>query len=371
MKWASSRVLGILMCWPPTAPAHCAFSHSCQVSEIRQSLVDMDAMLRVLAAPSANSPASGNASTSTDLAATGAAEASANDLEATPAASAPLPHTPPSIVFDRVSFTYPNASAPALVEASFHAPAAGTTALVGLSGSGKSTCLRLISRLCDANAGRVLVWDRDVHDVSPPELRASLGFIPQDPWLADDTLEWNVRMGKIEATDEAVEAAIAAASLTQSVAALPNGYRSRVGERGGRLSGGEKQRTMIARALLRDAPLLLADEPTASADALTEAAIVESLRRGTSTSGVSDHGASSGTTASPRTLVVVVHRLAALCPTADNIVVFRQGRVVEQGVHTDLLSAGGEYAQLWRAQAAEDGAKGVGYAPPDGSQAGG
>ena len=176
------------------------------VSEIRQSLVDMDAMLRVLDAPSANAPraiapaaaiapavADAPAAADAFAAAAAAATASAGDLEATPAmaASAPLPHTPPSVEFDRVSFTYPNASAPALVEASFHAPAGGTTALVGLSGSGKSTCLRLISRLCDADTGRVTVWDRDVCGIPPAELRASLGFIPQDPWLADDTLDWS------------------------------------------------------------------------------------------------------------------------------------------------------------------------------------
>ena len=251
-------------------------------SEIRQSLVDMDVMLQVLAAPSppataAPDDANGRPTAAEDSAAT------ATDLEATPnVAPLPTPRPAPTVAFEGVSFTYPNASTPALVDASFAAPAGGTTALVGVSGSGKSTCLRLLSRLDDVDAGRVLVDGNDVRKIPVAALRASIGFVPQEPWLADDTLLWNVQMGSPGATQAAIDAAVAAASLTTCVAQLPDGYGTRVGERGGRLSGGEKQRTVIARALLRGAPLLLADEPTASADALTEAAIVQSLRRGTS-----------------------------------------------------------------------------------------
>ena len=235
------------------------------------------------------------------------------------------------------------------MDVSFVAPAGGTTALVGLSGSGKSTCLRLVSRLCDADAGRVTAWGRDVREIPLARLRRSLGVIPQEPWLADDTLEWNVQMGNLHANRAAVDRAVAAASLTQSVARFPGGLRTRVGERGSRLSGGEKQRAVIARALVREAPLLLADEPTASADALTEASLVDSLRRGTS----SRAAYAEGIVAPPRTLLVVVHRLAAVCPTADRIVVFRNGRVIEQGTHRELLARRGDYALLWSAQAQE------------------
>lgn len=346
------------------------------VSEIRQSLVDMDAMLRVLASPSATADAAaagiGRATAGSD---TGSSTAPSTrtrtvaswKLEAGEAPlhlPSPVANTPPSVAFERVTFSYPNASAPALNDVSFAAPAGGTTALVGLSGSGKSTCLRLVSRLCAADSGTVRLWGRDVAELPADQLRASVGVIPQEPWLADDTVLWNLRMGNLNATDAQIDAAVAAASLAHTVRSLPEGYLTRVGERGARFSGGEKQRMMVARALLRDAPLLLADEPTASADALTEAALVDSLRSGTAAA--ARLRASSGEQAGEqaggqgrglggeRTLLVVVHRLAALCPNADHIVVFRAGRVVEQGRHADLLKRGGEYSMLWRAQAAEE-----------------
>jgi ABC-type multidrug transport system fused ATPase/permease subunit len=218
---------------------------------------------------------------------------------------------------------------------------------VGLSGSGKSTCLRLLSRLCDADSGEVRLWERDVRAINRTVLRERISFVAQQPVLFDDTLRWNVVLGALDASDAAVAAAIEAAALGPSVALLPEGIETRVGERGGRLSGGERQRVAVARALLRDAPLLLADEPTAAADGITEAALVDALRSGTTHTG---RVAGSGST---RTLLLVVHRLAAVCPSADHIVVFRDGRVVESGRHADLLGARGEYARLWRAQAVE------------------
>ena len=315
-------------------------------SEIRQSLVDMDVMLRVLAKPATaeemrKSAAAANAA----RAATAATTPPGSDLEASPQQQ-PLLSTlpPPSVAFEQVSYSFPNASKPALIDASFTAPAGGVTVLVGLSGSGKSTCLRLVSRLCEADAGHVYVGGHDVKAYPLDELRTLLGVIPQEPWLADDTLEWNIRMGQPSASESEVKAAIELAALSSSVQAMPKGLSSRVGERGGRLSGGEKQRAVIARALLRDAPLLLADEPTASVDALTEQAIVDALRKGKAGGG-------------RRTLLVVAHRLAALCPSADRVVVFKGGRVVEQGTHAELLGLRGEYEMLWRLSQAEDAAE--------------
>ena len=316
-------------------------------SEIRQSLVDMDAMLKMLNTPTIEATTSTMrppTRTSETAAASAAAVEAGEGVEATAPA---LPIDPPSVVFRGVSYTYPNASTPALADATFEAPAGGTTALVGLSGSGKSTCLRLVSRLCDADAGEVLLWGRSVRDMPRAALRSRIGFIAQSPAIFDDTLYWNIELGALGKDRAAIEAAVEAAALGPSVMQLPSGYETRVGERGSRLSGGERQRVAVARALLReDAPLLLADEPTASADALTESTLVDSLRRGTTNQGhnAEDHG---------RTLLVVVHRLASVCPSADNVVVFRDGRVVEQGTHTELLGRRGDYARLWRAQATE------------------
>jgi ABC-type multidrug transport system fused ATPase/permease subunit len=258
--------------------------------------------------------------------------------------------------FDGVTFAYPNASEPALSDVSFTAPAGGLTALVGASGSGKSTCLRLISRLRDleagppvgeAHCGRVTLWGNvDVSRVPASALRERIGVIAQEAQLFDDTLWWNLRYGDLTAPAERVRAVAQAAALDRAVASMPDGYETRVGERGARLSGGEKQRVGVARALLRDPPLLLADEPTSAVDALTEEELVEALRSGTS-------GYEGGASGARRTLVAVVHRLAALTPAADHVVVFHAGRVVEQGTHEQLLARDGEYCRLWRAQERE------------------
>ena len=313
-------------------------------SEIRQSLVDMDKMLAMLATPSSEDAPTATTGTP-ELSTVARTEAGEN------AHVAALPTTPPMVTFCDVAYTYPNASAPALAGVSFSAPAGGTTALVGQSGSGKSTCLRLLSRLCDPEAGDITLWGQSVRGMPRAELRERIGYISQAPALFDDTLLWNVQLGALNKDRAAIEAAIKAAALAPSVAQLPLGTATRVGERGGRLSGGERQRVGVARALLRDAPLLLADEPTAAADALTEATLVEALRCGTTSMDRRSDGASGA-----RTLLVVVHRLASVCPSADNIVVFRDGRVVEQGQHGELLSRGGEYARLWRAQEGQDSA---------------
>ena len=255
-------------------------------SEIRQSLVDMDAMLKVVAASEAAASEPPPAPLSHDglaVAAPASAGTGGGDLEegrgGAPSRAAAA--AAPSVEFDRVTFTYPNASAPALVDASFYAPAGGVTALVGLSGSGKSTALRLISKLSVADAGSVRVGGRDVAGIAAAEVREGLSLVAQQPWLADDTIRWNILLGRPGADEADVEAAAEAAALTPSLALMPRGLATRVGQGGARLSGGERQRVVIARALLRGAPLLLADEPTAAADALTEGALVEALSRGT------------------------------------------------------------------------------------------
>ena len=292
-----------------------------------------------------------------------------------------LPTTAPEVRFENVSFAYNSSEPPVLHGVTFTAPAGGMTCLVGGSGSGKSTCLRLLARLREPSEGsRILLWGSfDLKTLPIRAVRDRISYISQDPELFDDTLEWNLRYGNLAAPPTAVEAAAAAAELSSRVPGL-GGYQMRVGERGARLSGGERQRVVVARALLRDAPLLLADEAASAVDAPTEAKLVEALRQGTRGSavpgtrdsavpgtrdsavpgthgsdGASGHGSGAGSGASPsstRTLITVVHRLSAVTPAADHIVVFAAGRVVEQGTHTQLLARypTGEYARLWRAQ---------------------
>lgn len=197
--------------------------------------------------------------------------------------------------------------------------------------------MRLIARLAEPSHGRITLWhDIDVSTVPRDTLRERIGFISQEPFLFDDTLLWNLRYGDLAAPPSRLAAAAAAAELPLLDSQV------RVGERGARLSGGERQRVAVARALLREAPLLLADEAASAVDTPTEAKLVEALRRGTRRA---DSGDAS------RTLITVVHRLPAVTPLADRIVVFAAGRVVEQGTHVELLAnEHGEYARLWRAQ---------------------
>ena len=346
------------------------------VSEIRQSLVDMDTSLRTLATPT-TTPTTGAAPRpmSEDADHYGAAvdDGALHEAASAGAASAAgaldlarnLPLTAPEVRFENVSFAYNSSEPPVLHGVTFTAPAGGMTCLVGGSGSGKSTCLRLLARLREPTEGsRILLWGSlDLQTLPICAVRDRISYISQDPELFDDTLEWNLRYGNLAAPPAAVEAAAAAAELSSRVPGL-GGYLMRVGERGARLSGGERQRVVVARALLRDAPLLLADEAASAVDAPTEAKLVEALRQGTRGSavpgtrgsgGASAAGSGAGSGASPsstRTLITVVHRLSAVTPAADHIVVFAAGRVVEQGTHTQLLTQypTGEYARLWRAQ---------------------
>ena len=346
------------------------------VSEIRQSLVDMDTSLRTLATPTTtHTTGAAPRPMSEDAAAVGAAvdDGALHEAASAGAASAAgalglarnLPLTAPEVRFENVSFAYNSSEPPVLHGVTFTAPAGGMTCLVGGSGSGKSTCLRLLARLREPTEGsRILLWGSlDLQTLPICAVRDRISYISQDPELFDDTLEWNLRYGNLAAPPAAVEAAAAAAELSSRVPGL-GGYLMRVGERGARLSGGERQRVVVARALLRDAPLLLADEAASAVDAPTEAKLVEALRQGTRGSavpgtrgsgGASAAGSGAGSGASPsstRTLITVVHRLSAVTPAADHIVVFAAGRVVEQGTHTQLLTQypTGEYARLWRAQ---------------------
>ena len=346
------------------------------VSEIRQSLVDMDTSLRTLATPTTmHTTGAAPRPMSEDAAAVGAAvdDGALHEAASAGAASAAgalglarnLPLTAPEVRFENVSFAYNSSEPPVLHGVTFTAPAGGMTCLVGGSGSGKSTCLRLLARLREPTEGsRIILWGSlDLQTLPICAVRDRISYISQDPELFDDTLEWNLRYGNLAAPPAAVEAAAAAAELSSRVPGL-GGYLMRVGERGARLSGGERQRVVVARALLRDAPLLLADEAASAVDAPTEAKLVEALRQGTRGSavpgtrgsgGASAAGSGAGSGASPsstRTLITVVHRLSAVTPAADHIVVFAAGRVVEQGTHTQLLTQypTGEYARLWRAQ---------------------
>ena len=208
-----------------------------------------------------------------------------------------------------------------------------TVALVGASGAGKSTLLALLQRLYDPTRGRILVDGIDIRDLKQKSLRRQIGVVLQEGILFDDTVRDNIRFGRLDATDEEVEAAARAANADEFIRQLPNGYETKVGERGCKLSGGERQRIAIARALLKDAPILLLDEATSALDARSEDAVrdaLQRLRRG-------------------RTTFVVAHRLSTVTE-ADRIIVLDGGRIVESGTHESLLRAGGAYAALVASQ---------------------
>ena len=215
-------------------------------------------------------------------------------------------------------------------------PAGTSCAIVGPSGAGKSTIARLLYRFYDPTAGRITVDGQDISDVTQKSLRAAVGIVPQDTVLFNDTIGYNIAYGEDGATQADVEKAAKGAAIDRFIAMLPDGYESMVGERGLKLSGGEKQRVAIARTLLKNPPLLVLDEATSALDSRTEEAIQQTLDR----------------IAESRTTIMIAHRLSTVV-NADQIVVLDDGKVIERGTHEALLVRGGLYAELWTRQAAE------------------
>ncbi|HSE03188.1 MAG TPA: ABC transporter ATP-binding protein [Methylomirabilota bacterium] len=244
------------------------------------------------------------------------------------------PPIEPAIAFESVTFSYPGGRGPALEQLSFRVAAGERIGVVGASGAGKSTISRLLLRFADPTAGRVTVGGRDLRDLSLRELRRLIAVVSQDTYLFHGTIEENLRMGRPAASQAELEAAARSANIHDAIVALPQGYRTVVGERGVRLSGGQRQRIAITRALLRDAPILILDEALSSVDAESEAAIQDALDR----------------LMRGRTTLIFAHRLSSIIG-ADRILVLDEGRVAESGTHAELMTRGGVYRRLMAGQA--------------------
>ncbi len=251
----------------------------------------------------------------------------------------PLRVTKGEVKFENVSFAY-DPDRQILKDISFEVPAGKMVAIVGPSGAGKSTISRILFRFYELTSGRVLIDGQDIRDVTQASLRAAIGMVPQDTVLFNDTILYNIRYGRPEATDAQVREAARLAQIHDFIMTLPQGYDSLVGERGLKLSGGEKQRVAIARTILKSPPILMLDEATSALDSHTEKDIQDALER----------------VARERTSLVIAHRLSTVVH-ADNIIVLDHGAIVEQGTHVELLARGGLYASLWARQREADQAR--------------
>ena len=282
-------------------------------ASIKQGVVDMEQMFRLLAVDQEVADAPG----------------------ALPLARSCTGSRPGSVAFEDVRFGY-GPDREILQGVSFTVPPGGKLAIVGPTGAGKSTVSRLLFRFYDATGGRVLIDGQDVRGVTQDSVRAAIGVVPQDTVLFNDTIRYNIAYGRLGSTQAEVERAARAAQVHDFVLALPDGYDTRVGERGLKLSGGEKQRVAIARTILKDPRILILDEATSALDTRTEVEIGAALRNAQAN----------------RTTLVIAHRLSTVVD-ADEIIVLVDGRVAERGTHAGLLAAGGAYAGMWRLQEAE------------------
>ncbi len=239
------------------------------------------------------------------------------------------------VVFDTVEFGYRD-ERQILKGVSFRVPAGRSLAIVGPTGAGKSTISRLLFRFYDVTGGRVLIDGQDVRAVTQSSLRAAIGVVPQDTVLFNDTIRYNIAYGRPGATQAEIEDAARHAQVHDFVLRLPDGYDTRVGERGLKLSGGEKQRVAIARTILKNPPILVLDEATSALDTRTEQSIQAALR----------------TLSRDRTTLTIAHRLSTVVD-ADEIIVLNEGRVAERGTHADLLAQRGLYSRMWALQAVQ------------------